>query len=764
MTMEKPFKPKASLFARLCTEEHLTNAWKIVKAKESSGGIDGESVVTFEAGISARIAEIALELSSGLWMPQPYLKFEIPKKRNEKRRLGLLTVKDKIVQQAIKMLIEPKCERLFLEQSYGYRQRKGAVQAIRKVASVSADYGNGWVLRLDIDDFFDNVDHGILESRLRAVTGEDQEVHRLIMLSVKMGTVSRNMKWQDVDKGLPQGAVLSPCLANLYMHSFDQFVLSRTKGYVRYADDFVIFLPDMNAAETMKSQAENYLKNRLHLSFNPAMVSKVSDGFEFLGIMVNPTELQLSVAKKRDLLEHISEIALEHNGLSRYAGKRWDGIRNYYGKILPQSELQVLDQAMYSVLERNIQEHWKNFANKNILERALAGINFITENFIVHDGAIKRQLVDIYLAKRKHLSSDADMKLANKKIIQARKREYRKREDENSEVILNRPGISLGIAKNMLTVKEKGMLKSAVPVANVKHVTLLSDGVSLSGNVLKYLIGNKIPLDIYGVQGKYIGSFISASSLQCSMWRCQMEAPKVIRNKLAALILDGKMSNQLNLVKYFHKYHKSRTSAYQPLVDALEAEVDKFKKYVSGKHYGEADFLKRIMTFEAQVALRYWDYVRSLLEDDGVGFDGRVRQGASDIVNSMLNYGYAILQSRILQALLYAQLNPYDSVIHVRQEGKPTFVFDVMEMFRPQAVDRVVFSLVQKKEPVSVKNGMLTDSSKALLVQNITERFRKREKYRGEEMSLDRILRVQAMEIADYYRDGIRFRPYKAKW
>ena len=101
---------------------------------------------------------------------------------------------------------------------------------------------------------------------------------------------------------------------------------------------------------------------------------------------------------------------------------------------------------------------------------------------------------------------------------------------------------------------------------------------------------------------------------------------------------------------------------------------------------------------------------------------------ATDLVNSMLNYGYAILYARVWQALLRAQLNPYDSLIHVRQSGKPTFVYDVVELFRAQAVDRVVFSLIQKKEPVDTTDGLLSKETKKLLAKNVTERLEKREK------------------------------------
>ena len=253
-----------TLFDRLCSVEHLFRAWEHVKKKNAAGGVDGESVTGFEASLEDNLAGLAEELSAGKWIPQPYMRIEIPKKTNEKRRLGLLTVRDKIVQQGIRMLIEPRCERLFLNNSYGYRPGKGAVKAIRRALSERQRQGTDWALKLDIDDFFDNVDHEVLEARVSAVVN-DSEILRLVMLSVKMGVVSKSMKWQDVAKGLPQGAVLSPVLANLYLHSFDQYITSKTQSYVRYADDFVIFASSREEAMLLCTGAEEYLKGRLKL-------------------------------------------------------------------------------------------------------------------------------------------------------------------------------------------------------------------------------------------------------------------------------------------------------------------------------------------------------------------------------------------------------------------------------------------------------------------------------------------------------------------
>ena len=142
----------------------------------------------------------------------------------------------------------------------------------------------------------------------------------------------------------------------------------------------------------------------------------------------------------------------------------------------------------------------------------------------------------------------------------------------------------------------------------------------------------------------------------------------------------------------------------------------------------------------------------------------REHKGATDLFNSMLNYGYAILYSRIWQALLHARLNPYDSVTHVRQSGKPTFVFDCVELFRAQAVDRVIVSLVQKGKKLGMKDSLLSDDTKKEVAAAVLERMNRYEKYRGVEMTLTSIFIQQAKEIASFIVQGKTFKPYISKW
>ena len=218
------------------------------------------------------------------------------------------------------------------------------------------------------------------------------------------------------------------------------------------------------------------------------------------------------------------------------------------------------------------------------------------------------------------------------------------------------------------------------------------------------------------------------------------------------------------MLKYFNKYHKSHYPQLQPKMVMMEEVVKKFKEWRKQTKPLDKEFLQCLIGHEAQVAIRYWDYIRELFSDDNVKFEQREHQGAKDLVNSMLNYGYAILYVRVWQALLAAKLNPFESLIHVQREGKPTLVYDMIEIFRSQVVDRVVISLVQKGQDLEIRNGLLTDKTRQLLVKSVMERLARYEKYHGEEMKMEQIIQRQAKLLAKTFEGTDKFKPYVAKW
>lgn len=379
-------------FAILCQETSLYNAWNIVKEKGAMGGIDGVSIQEFEKDKRRLIPKLAEELTNKTWKPYPYLEIEVAKDKSpeEKRKLGMTAIRDKIVQLAIKTIIEPRYDRIFVGNSYGYRPGKGATKAIRRVLQECKNKKYKYVLRLDIDNFFDSIDHFLLRRRLVG-TGTEEEIVRLIMLCMEMGKVKqKNREWIDTLLGTPQGAVLSPLMANLYLHSFDQFAISCHLPYIRYADDFLFLCERKEQAQELLGKTEEYLQEKLKLSLNqPPSIIKLSEGFDFLGITVKDYQATITEKKQEKICQRIMELELCDKGLTPRSEKVWDGISNYYAQLLPENDLECFDAYLLMRLQDIVNKQPELFNSKTALQYALAGISFLSPQYKARNQVVK---------------------------------------------------------------------------------------------------------------------------------------------------------------------------------------------------------------------------------------------------------------------------------------------------------------------------------------------------------------------------------------
>ncbi len=750
----------------LCQIPRLHLAWGNVKTKGSAGGIDGVSILEFEKEKRKEILKLAEELKAGAWKPQPYMEIEVAKTKDpdEVRKLGMTAIRDKIVQHAIKSVIEPRYEKIFLGNSYGYRPGKGATKAIRRVLQECNNKKMQYVLRLDIDNFFDSIDHEILQKRLIA-TGTESEIVRLIMLCVQMGKVKQGSReWVETEYGTPQGAVRSPILSNLYLHSFDQFAVSQDVPYVRYADDFLFLTETKEQAEEILSKTEKHLEEKLKLKLNqPPTIIELKDGFDFLGITIRDKQATITEKKRAELCDRINTLDFNLDGFPMKSAKVWEGISNYYAKLLPQTDLECFDASLLKRLITIIHERFEVFGSKSNLQFALSTFSFLSLQYQLKKKQFSSELVAEYVSQQLKDRQVADAK-KNRKLIQERKKEYRKIEAETSGLLVNKPGMFIGLTSRGVTISQKGKVVSQHHPDNLSQIVITGQGVSMSSNLVGFCMNRKIPIDFFDNQGTHLGSIINSKYMQNTLWAKQAAADELLRNTIALGILEGKIKNQHALLKYFNKYHKSHYPQLQSKMEMMDKVAEDFKIWRKTAKTADGDFLQKLLGHEAQVAIRYWDYIRELFSDDQVHFEQREHQGAKDLVNSMLNYGYAILYVRVWQALLAAHLNPFDSLIHAHREGKPTLVYDMIEIFRSQVVDRVVISLVQKGQDLEVRNGLLTDQTRQLLVKSVMERLARYEKYQGEEMKMEQIILRQAKLLAKAFEGTDKFKPYVAKW
>ncbi len=748
----------STLFEKLIKTETLHNSWKAIKAKNKGGGIDGVSIEAYDAKLYVNITKLSQQLKNGNWKPQPYLKISIPKKNNEMRELGIMSINDKIVQHAIKSIIEPIFEKRFESCSYGYRPSKGTVRCIRRASNEISNKKQTHIIKFDIDNYFDTIDRTTLDSMIKEAI-PDFEICRLIDLSIQMGVVAKNKEWKDTSLGVPQGAVLSPLLANLYLDHFDKYLKENNVISVRYADDFIIVCDSESQANNIVKQVEIFLASELKLKLNPSKITTTEQGVEFLGIRVGKgNHLSISESKNNAIESKIKSIAIIDGAVAPKSLQSIEGLRVYYGQLMPHERLNKWDELLINRLE-NLFIDSRIFNEKKIKDILYSITLFVDENNLN-----KSAIATDFATKMKAANSNIDksLKQKNKKLIASRKLEYHKRESDGSDLVINSFGCALGLHNNMVVVKKSGKVTHRAS-ANLKHITILSDGVSLSSNAIKYCSEKSIPIDFFDSSFKHQCTLISERFMRSNNWSAQTSLTQEQNLQLAIRILTGKIRNHLNLIKYFHKYHKGAAILQAPFDNAIskissilifikDFQIPSNEKYQVG-----------IQALEAQAAVLYWEYIRQLLVDDDIDFETREHKGASDLMNSMLNYGYALIYPRVWQAILAQKLNPYIGVIHY-QSGKPALLFDIIELFRAQAVERVVISLIQRGEPLRIEKGKLSPETKLLLTQNIFERLYRYEKYRGKEMRLDQIIMQQVVEVSQYITDGKTYRPYIAKW
>lgn len=273
-----------SLIDKVTRLRTLTIAWHKVAANKGAAGVDGQSVERFGHKATTYLQELSESLKSGTYRPRPVKRVEIPKAPGKTRPLGIPAVKDRIVQTALKMTIEPIFEKEFEESSYGFRPRRGCKDALREVDRLIKK-GFTHVVDADLASYFDTIPHDRLMEQVE-MRISDGRLLDLIHGYLKQDVVSELKRWTPAG-GTPQGAVISPLLANLYLHPLDSSM--RAKGFrmVRYADDFVVMCSTPESARSALAEIRAWVsENGLTLHPDKTHLGDCTvpgQGFDFLG-------------------------------------------------------------------------------------------------------------------------------------------------------------------------------------------------------------------------------------------------------------------------------------------------------------------------------------------------------------------------------------------------------------------------------------------------------------------------------------------------
>lgn len=357
------------LLEAILYKDNFNRAYKRVKANKGAPGIDGMTVEEALPYLREHQKELTDRIYRGKYTPSPVRRVEIPKPDGGVRKLGIPTVIDRTIQQAIAQQLIPLYEPLFIETSYGYRPNKSAKDAIQKVKEY-AEQGYTFAVTLDLSKYFDTLNHEKLINLLRKEV-KDERVIQLIKRYLKSG-VMENGVVMETGEGSPQGGNLSPLLANVYLNEFDQEFTRRGVPCIRYADDIVLLAKSRRASERLLESSTKYLEEKLKLTVNREKSRTVSvfaiRNFKFLGfalgrngggiyIRVHPKSWNKFKSKLKDLSSRrsVQNIKASLARIKVYAR----GWLNYYGIASMKNNLEDINGWLYHRIRMCIWKQWK---------------------------------------------------------------------------------------------------------------------------------------------------------------------------------------------------------------------------------------------------------------------------------------------------------------------------------------------------------------------------------------------------------------------
>ncbi len=290
-TMQKTFE-------RICKISTLRYGWERVFENSGCRGSDGLSIASFARNGERNLKTLSDDLYYQTYHPFPLLRFPIPKRNNNGvRYLSVPTMRDRVAQAAAYLATKDIFEKEFEDLSHAYREGRSVLTAIQNIKKWR-DAGYRYAVDADIDDYFDNVPHDLLMEKLRRLI-PDAEVLRLFRKWIKAEIYDGEKIWT-LEKGIPQGSVVSPVLANLFLDELDEVLISFGKKLVRYADDFLVLSKTVEEAQE-NIELTDMILDDLHLQLNPVKTKIVTfdQGFKFLGAIFLYDDVYLSLPKKR---------------------------------------------------------------------------------------------------------------------------------------------------------------------------------------------------------------------------------------------------------------------------------------------------------------------------------------------------------------------------------------------------------------------------------------------------------------------------------
>lgn len=730
-------KPLSFIFTKKAFEQAFDDINK------NSSGLDEISFKQFHNNFDENINQLIDNIIQDKYIPEPIKKINIDKPNSdEKRPIGLSAIKDKMVQKVIYNNINPYFDRTFSSNSFAYRPFVSTIDALDKTSSYLMQE-NFIILKTDIDNFFESIDHTIL-LKLLANKIEDKSIIRLVSLFLQIGGFE-DTQYSSHNVGIYQGDILSPLLSNIYLDIMDKYLQNQNIPFVRFADDFILLFKEKKEASSNLEYLKKFLKKELKLTpqKDKTYITHINDGFTFLGVHFKGKTKTVDNKRFQKFISKLRQISKDKSGFSKYIddiNTYLITLKNYYLKIITKNSTQIdilkehfIDSVAHKVY---LSKRNKLITTKKEFKILLEQVKFD----ILYDDKADRY-IELIIAKayEKYASSKTYKEPMSK--IDKKKNQYAKKFANDSTLHISTPGLWLGVSKNKFTLKKYGKIQSTYPLDKIKRIILEGKGYSLSSDVIQKCAKNSITIDFIDRDALNYASLITyKSTLSQLIHKQSLILNTPLQLTLAKEFIRGKAKNQINYIKYLDKYHK-----------ILDENITKMEQLLK-ESKTKPTTVNQLMGYEGSISVLYWDSIRLILD---VPFEKRITFGAKDIVNSSLNYGYAILYGKVQHSLVHAGLSLNISFLHSLDNKKPTLTFDMIEEFRTFIVDRTIISMLNKDEPIKLGNdGLLTKSSRQLISKNIKEKLGSYTMWKKVSTKVENIIQIQSNNLAKIVRNN----------
>ncbi len=795
------------LFTQVVSPGNLHRAWKYVRSHAALVGVDHAAIQAFGKDLSAKLNTLKKDLVQNTFIPEPDRQVFIPKpgKPGEIRELRIPRVRDRIVQQAVRQVIEPIMEKKFSQSSYAYRPGKGARKALRRLQHEIRKSHARFAIKSDIDNFFNTIDHEVLAGELRRHF-HDEPILELIRLFTANGVIARDGKYLGISEGVPTGSLLAPVLSNIYLHPLDMFITKMNPGYIRYADDFIVVHSNQDELLEQRKKIQEFLRKKLKLRLNKEEkdIYPLRTGAPFLGFLVRRDRLLMLNKKFKSMRMKLQQLrgTSRHRKIRKVLEKARQIIGGwiaYYSLTDHTHDLETIDSIILRFVSELIYQRIKSGEVKSVREISSlmpdlplfiqdldTAVQIVTEKVRVlirreelnaknqnrikqscakkqratRGGSREKAIDPAPQKKRSRRSGSVSGKLAKQRRV------YEKAYAKTSELVVWTRRTSLGCTKKRITWRVEGKRKREINIDRINHIFIGTDSVTLSGKLIHLCSAHHVPITFSKRDGYPAAVVHVPSGTDVDLLTRQLRLFQSVSGlNIAKQMTRGKINNQINLLKYFSKYLEKSDPQRDQIVDEsiqrMESVLKSLTRWVPGADNPRGR--ETLLAFESRAAAWYWQGVRTIIADDIV-FEKREHQHAKNVFNMALNYGYGILYGKLHTLCIISGLNPAVGLLHKPFRGKPVLTYDLIEEFRAYIVDRTVISMVTKHEKLKSVEGRLTPYTRKRLASKILQRMAMPCAYRKQRISVENVMRRQIERLKLNLTKDKKYKPFIARW